>query len=55
MTVKSVQGTWVICTWWSAGYGEFQSAGFPIAMIAGPVTLSPDDAPQTTGQMSPTE
>jgi uncharacterized protein YodC (DUF2158 family) len=56
MTVKSVQGTWVICTWWNAGYGEFQSAGFPIDMIAGPVALSPDDAnPQTTGQVSPTE
>jgi uncharacterized protein YodC (DUF2158 family) len=56
LTVKSVQGNWVICTWWNAGYGGFQSAGFPIAMIAGPVTLSPDDAnPQTTGQASPTE
>jgi uncharacterized protein YodC (DUF2158 family) len=56
LTVKSVQGNWVICTWWNEGYGEFQSAGFPIAMIAGPVTRSSDDAnPQTTGQASPTE
>jgi uncharacterized protein YodC (DUF2158 family) len=56
LTVKSVQGNWVIATWWSAGYGGFQTAGFPLAMITGPVTLSPDDAnPQTNGQMSPTE
>ena len=56
MTVKSVQGNWVIATWWSQGWGGFQSTGFPIAMIAGPVTLPPDDAhPQTTGQKSPTE
>ncbi len=47
---------WVICTWWSQGWGGFQSTGFPIAMVAGPVTLPPDDAhPQTTGQKSPTE
>src|SRR5258707_9259662 len=43
MTVKSVQGNWVInwviCTWWSQGWGGFQSSGFPIAMVAGPVTL----------------
>jgi uncharacterized protein YodC (DUF2158 family) len=56
LTIKSIQGNWVICTWWNAGYGGFQSAGFPLAMIAGPVTRSPDDAnPQTTGQASPTE
>ena len=55
MTVKSVQGKWVIATWWNEGYGGFQSSGFPIAMVAGPVTLPSDDAhPQTTGQ-SPTE
>src|ERR1700730_11079299 len=54
MTVKSVWENWVICRW-NEGYGV-QSAGFPIAMIAGPVTLSPDEAnPQTNGQMSPTE
>ena len=56
MTIKSVQGNWVICTWWSQGWGGFQSTGFPIAMVAGPVTLPPDDAhSQTTGQKSPTE
>jgi uncharacterized protein YodC (DUF2158 family) len=56
LTVKSVGGNWVICTWWNEGYGEFETAGFPLAMIAGPVTLSPNDAnPQTNGQMSPTE
>src|SRR5258708_36718436 len=56
MTVKSVQGNWVICTWWSQGWGGFQSSGFPLAMVAGPVTLPPDDPhPQTTGQKNPTE
>ena len=55
LTVKSVSDNWVICTWFD-DYGELQSTAFPIAMIAGPVTLSPDDAkPQTNGQMSPTE
>ena len=44
MTVKSVSGDWVICTWWNEGYGEFQTSGFGIAMLAGPVR-----------QMSPTE
>src|SRR5262249_16871319 len=44
MTVKSVEGDWVICTWWNEGYGEFETAGFPIAAIAGPVAASPDDA-----------
>ena len=54
MTVKSVWKNWIICRW-NEGYGV-QSAGFPIAMIAGPLTLSPDEAnPQTNGQMSPTE
>ena len=52
MTVKSVWENWVICRW-NEGYGV-QSAGFPIAMIAGPLTLSPDEAnPQTNGQISP--
>ena len=56
MTVKSVQGKWVIATWWSQGWGGFQSTGFPISMVAGPVTLPSDDThPQTTGQKSPTE
>jgi uncharacterized protein YodC (DUF2158 family) len=55
MTVKSVWGNWVICSWWNEGYGAFETTGFPIAMIEGPVTLSPDDAnPQTNGRMSPT-
>jgi uncharacterized protein YodC (DUF2158 family) len=55
MTVESVWENWVICSWNEGGYGA-QSAGFPIAMIAGPLTLSPDEAnPQTNGQMSPTE
>jgi uncharacterized protein YodC (DUF2158 family) len=38
MTVKSVWENWVICRW-NEGYGV-QSAGLPIAMIAGPLTLS---------------
>jgi uncharacterized protein YodC (DUF2158 family) len=55
MTVKSVWANWVICSWWNEGYGGFETAGFPIAMIEGPVVLSPDDAnPQTNGQMNPT-
>ena len=53
MTVKSVWENWIICRW-NEGYGV-QSAGFPIALIAGPL-LSPDEAnPQTNWQMSPTE
>src|SRR4030088_1737561 len=53
LTVKSVSDNWVICTWFD-DYGELQSTAFPIAMIAGPLTPSPDDAkPQTNGQMSP--
>jgi uncharacterized protein YodC (DUF2158 family) len=55
LTVKSVSDNWVICTWFG-DYGELLSAGFPIAMVTGPVTLSTDDAnPQTNGQKSPTE
>jgi uncharacterized protein YodC (DUF2158 family) len=55
MTVKSVWANWVICSWWNEGYGGFETAGFPVAMIEGPVMLSPDDAnPQTNGQMNPT-
>ena len=53
LTVKSASDNWVICTWFD-DYGELQSTAFPIAMIAGPLTPSPDDAkPQTNGQMSP--
>src|SRR5262249_50146512 len=37
--IKSVPGTWVISSVWNGGSGGFQSAGFPIAMMAGPVTL----------------
>src|SRR5262244_4156534 len=52
MTVKSVQSNWVIATWWNEGYGGFQSSGFPLAMVDGPITLPPVDvSPQT----SPTE
>ena len=55
MTVKSVSGDWVICTWWSDGDGAFQTGGFRIAEVT-PVTLSPNNVnPQTDGQMSPTE
>src|SRR5262245_66091615 len=41
MTVKSVQGNWVIATWWNEGYGGVQSSGVPLAMGAGPITLPP--------------
>ena len=52
LTVKSISDNWVICTWFD-DYGELLSAGFPIAMVTGPVTLSSDDAnPQTNGQKS---
>ena len=43
MTVKSVQGKWVVATWWNEGYGGFQSSGFPLAMVDGPITLPPVD------------
>jgi uncharacterized protein YodC (DUF2158 family) len=53
MTVKSVQGNWVIATWWNEGYGGFQSSGFPLAMVDGPITLPPVDvSPQTPPQRS---
>jgi uncharacterized protein YodC (DUF2158 family) len=62
MTIKSVQGKWVIATWWNEGFGGFQSAGFPLAMVDGPITLPPVDVspqtrpPQTSSpQTSPTE
>ena len=52
MTVKSIRGNWVIAIWWNEGFGGFQSAGFPVAMVDGPITLPPVDvSPQT----SPTE
>jgi uncharacterized protein YodC (DUF2158 family) len=52
MTVKSVRGNWVIAIWWNEVFGGFQSAGFPVAMVDGPITLPPVNVrPQT----SPTE
>jgi uncharacterized protein YodC (DUF2158 family) len=60
LTVKSVHGNWVICTWWHERFGMFRSAAFPVAMIDGPITLlaaaaSPqtDAGPQANGQASP--
>src|SRR5262245_54412762 len=60
LTVKSVHGNWVICTWWQERFGMFRTAGFPVAMIDGPITLlaaavSPqtDAGPQADGQASP--
>jgi uncharacterized protein YodC (DUF2158 family) len=59
LTVKSVHGNWVICTWWHERFGMFRTVGFPVAMIDGPITLlvaaaSPqtDAGPQTSGQAS---
>jgi uncharacterized protein YodC (DUF2158 family) len=61
LTVKSVHGNWIICTWWHEGFGQFRTAGFPSTMIDGPITLAPpaaapqtDASLQTTGQASPT-
>jgi len=49
MTVKSVRGTWVIAIWWNEAFGGFQSAGFPVAMVDGPITLPPVNVrPQTS-------
>jgi len=60
LTVKSVHGNWVICTWWHERFGMFRTVGFPVAMIDGPITLlvaaaSPqtDAGPQADGQASP--
>lgn len=60
LTVKSVHGNWIICTWWHEGFGQFRTAGFPSTMIDGPITLPPpaaapqtDASLQTTGQASP--
>src|SRR5215471_13924356 len=53
MTVKSVQGKWVVATWWNEGFGGFQSAGFPLAVVDGPITLPPVDvSPQTPTERS---
>jgi uncharacterized protein YodC (DUF2158 family) len=60
LTVKSVNGNWVICTWWQERFGMFRTAAFPVAMIDGPITLlaaagSPqtDASPQANSQASP--
>jgi len=60
LTVKSVNGKWVICTWWHERLGMFRTAAFPVAMIDGPITLlaaaaSPqtDAGLQTNGQANP--
>src|SRR5215831_13208741 len=53
MTVKSVQGKWVVATWWNEGFGGFQSAGLPVVMVDGPITLPPVDvSPQTPTERS---
>src|SRR5260221_8684728 len=44
MTVKSVQGKWVIATWWNEGYGGGLSFRFPPAIGDGALTLPPADA-----------
>src|SRR5262245_20253062 len=60
LTVKSVNGKWVICTWWHERLGMFRTAAFPVSMIDGPIKLlaaaaSPqtDAGPQTNSQASP--
>jgi uncharacterized protein YodC (DUF2158 family) len=60
LTVKSVHGDWVICTWWHEGFGQFRTIGFPMAMVDGPIAVaspgaSPqtDVSPQASGQASP--
>src|SRR4030088_1735591 len=35
MTVKSAQGNWVICSWWSDGYGGGWCWGVPPRLCAG--------------------
>jgi uncharacterized protein YodC (DUF2158 family) len=47
LNVKSVSGNWVICTWLD-DYGGLQSSAFPLAMIDGPLTPSPDDGQRET-------
>ena len=49
MTVKSVRGNWVIAIWWNEAFGAFQSAGFPVAMVDGPITLPPVNVRPQTG------
>ena len=49
MTVKSARGNWVIAIWWNEAFGAFQSAGFPVAMVDGPITLPPVNVRPQTG------
>jgi uncharacterized protein YodC (DUF2158 family) len=44
LTVKSVQGNEVICSWWSEEMGEFGTTGFPMAMLTGPVPPPSNEA-----------
>ena len=41
--------TWVIAIWWNEAFGAFQSAGFPVAMVDGPITLPPVNVRPQTG------
>ena len=41
--------TWVIAIWWNEPFGAFQSAGFPVAMVDGPITLPPVNVRPQTG------
>ena len=49
MTVKSARGNWVIAIRWNEAFGAFQSAGFPVAMVDGPITLLPVNVRPQTG------
>ena len=52
LTVKSVRGDWVICSWWSGEDGEFQSGGFPVAMVVRSVPPPSNDTnPETNGHI----
>src|SRR5260370_21872721 len=41
MTVKSVQGKWVIATWWNEGYGGDHSHALPPPPMRWPITPTP--------------
>src|SRR5260221_14476941 len=41
MTVKSVQGNWVIATWWNEGYGGVLSFALPPFLCGRARTLPP--------------
>src|SRR5258708_12358614 len=41
MTVKSVQGKWVIATWWNEGYGGGSPSAFPPPPVLAPTTPPP--------------